>query len=56
MVDILGYFFVGFFAAWGVVVIINTRDVADTILLRVISLLVAIFMFAVSGAVLNAIV
>lgn len=56
MVDVLGYFFAAFFAVWGVVVIVNTREVADTVMLRVISLLVAIFMFAMSGAVLNAIV
>ena len=56
MVDILGCFFAAFFAVWGVVVVVNTMDVADTVLLRIIALSVAIFMFAMSGAVLNAIV
>lgn len=56
MGDVLGCFFAAFFAVWGVVVIVNTRDTADTVFLRVVSLLVAIFMFAMSGAVLNAII
>lgn len=56
MVDVLGLFFAAFFAVWGVVVIVNTKDSADTIPLKLIALFIALFMFAVSGAVLNVVI
>jgi hypothetical protein len=54
MGEILGYFFAGFFAVWGVIIIVNTKETADTVLLKAIALLISVFMFAVSGMVLNA--
>ncbi len=56
MVDILGYFFFAFFIFWGVAILVNTRETADTVPLRIVSISIAMFMFAVSGLVLNAII
>jgi uncharacterized protein with PQ loop repeat len=56
MVDVLGYFFAAFFAVWGVVIIVNTKDTANTTLLKLVALAIATFMFAMSGMVLNVII
>lgn len=54
MDELLGYFLAGFFAVWGVIVIVNTKDTANTIYLKLFTLLVSMSMFILSGLMLNA--
>lgn len=54
MGELLSYFLAGFFAVWGVIVIVNTKDTANTIYLKLFSLLVSMSMFILSGLMLNA--
>lgn len=54
MGELLGYFLAGFFAVWGVIVIVNTKDTANTIYLKLFTLLVSMSMFILSGLMLNA--
>lgn len=54
MYDAISYIISGFLFAWGVIVIVNTRETAETPSMRIFSLLVAVAMFTLSGLVLNA--
>ena len=54
MDELLGYFLAVFFAVWGVIVIVNTKDTANTIYLKLFTLLVSMSMFILSGLMLNA--
>ncbi len=54
MGELLGYLLVGFFAVWGVIVVVNTKDTANTIYLKLFTLLVSMSMFILSALMLNA--
>ena len=54
MGELLSYFLAGFFTVWGVIVIVNTKDTANTIYLKLFTLLVSMSMFILSGLMLNA--
>ena len=54
MGELFSYFLAGFFAVWGVIVIVNTKDTANTIYLKLFTLLVSMSMFILSGLMLNA--
>jgi LPS O-antigen subunit length determinant protein (WzzB/FepE family) len=49
MINFLWIFLAGFLSAWAVIVVVNTREVVETVWSKVVVILLATILFSISG-------